>query len=89
MSDKEDDTYTDENGSEVSIGFDYHIRRKTKLELRLETLDKIKAIRAKNNEVWMQFPKVLAELAPDKFEEIIKKIIEYDKEINELSKELL
>lgn len=37
----------------------------------------------------MQFPKVLAEVAPEKFEEIVKQITEYDKQINELSKDLL
>lgn len=55
-----------------------------KLQKRLEILDQIKAIRAKNNEVWMQFPAKLAEHAPEEFERIIKKITEYDKEISKL-----
>lgn len=52
-------------------------------------LKQIQQIRAKNNKVWMQFPKVLAEIDPEKFEKIMKQIIDLDKKINDLSKKLI
>jgi len=53
------------------------------------TLGKIKDVRAKNNDVWMELVSLAFELDPVRASKIMERVRQNDKEVTELTRELV